>query len=64
MKILHYNRIGVPKSINVNKTSVSRQYIICHYWHFIDNGFWFQSFVCIYCHVVLMLLLILAVLLF
>ena len=30
----------------VNKTSASNEFIICHYWYFLDKGFKFQSFVC------------------
>ena len=41
MKMLYYNRIDVFKGINVNKTSESKEYDICHYWYFLDKGFKF-----------------------
>ena len=39
--MLHYTRIDNSEGIDVNKTSTSNQYIICHYWHFYtkDLGF-------------------------
>ena len=42
IKILYYSRVEVSGSIDVNKTSVSEESIICHYWHFLDKGFKFQ----------------------
>ena len=42
IKILYYSRIEVSGSIDVNKTSVSEESIICHYWYFLDKGFKFQ----------------------
>ena len=35
--------INVSKSVEVNKTSASKECYICHYWYFLDNGFRFQS---------------------
>ena len=32
--MLYYARIDVSEEIGVNKTSVSKQCDICHYWHF------------------------------
>ena len=32
LKMLHYDRIEVSESINVNKTSESKECDICHYW--------------------------------
>ena len=44
--MLYYNRIDISESIDVNKISASKQYIICHYWHLLEKGFKFQSIVC------------------
>ena len=38
-----------------HETSVSKMYIICHYWYFLDRGFKFQLSVCNDCHDVLMM---------
>ena len=37
----------------VNKTSASNECISCHYWHFPEKAFKFQSSVCNSCHDVL-----------
>ena len=36
--------------MDVNKTSASKEYDICHYWYFINKSFKFQPNVCIRCH--------------
>ena len=47
--MLYFNRI------DVNKTSVSKEYDICHYWYFLNYSFKFQSNVCKRCHDLLMM---------
>ena len=37
--MLYYNRIDVSKGVDVNKTSASKECIIC--WVFLDKGFTF-----------------------
>ena len=32
--------------IDVNKTSLPKECVICHYWYFLDKGFKFQPDVC------------------
>ena len=51
--MLYHDRTDVFESIAVNKTSISKEYIICHYWYFLEKGFKFQSSVCNGCHVLL-----------
>ena len=46
--MLYFNRI------DVNKTSVSKECDICHYWYFFHYSFKFQSNVCKRCHDLLM----------
>ena len=36
IKMFYYDRI------DVNKTSESKEYDICHYWYFLNNRFKFQ----------------------
>ena len=50
IKILYHDRTDVPIGIDVNKTSESKEYIICHYWYFLIKGFKFQPHVCNRCH--------------
>ena len=53
--MLYYNRIEVFEGIDVNKTSASKEGIICHYWNISDKGFKFQQDVYNEYHDVLMM---------
>ena len=53
--MLYYDRIDVSEGIDVNKTSVSKECDICHYWYFLDKWFNFQPHVCNGCHDLLMI---------
>ena len=44
--MLQYERIDGSEGIDVNKTSLSKQGILCHYWYFKDVGFKFEEHVC------------------
>ena len=55
IKILYFDRIDISEGIAVNKTSVSKECIICHYRYFLDKGFKFQPDPCNGCHDVLMM---------
>ena len=41
-----YQNIDVSEGIDINKTSASKQYELCHYWFFKDIGFKFEEHVC------------------
>ena len=32
--MFYYDRTDVPKGIDINKTSASKECDICHYWYF------------------------------
>ena len=51
----YYDRIDVCEVININKTSLSKKYDICHYWYFLNKGFKFQAYLCNRCHDLLMI---------
>ena len=53
--MLYYDRIDVSKGIDVNKTSVSEECNVCHYWYFLNFCFKFQPYVCNRCHDLLMM---------
>ena len=42
IKILYHDRIDVSEDADVNKTSESKDFNVCHYWYFINKGFKFQ----------------------
>ena len=46
IKMLYFDRIHVSQGIDVNKTSASKEFDICHYWYFLGKSFKFQSYVC------------------
>ena len=41
--MLQYNRIDVSEGIDINKTSVSKECKLCHYWYFKDVGYKFEA---------------------
>ena len=49
-----YIKIDVSEGIDTNKTSASKECMLCHYWYFKDVGFKFEPHVCNKCHDVLM----------
>ena len=54
--MLYYDRIDVSEAIDINKTNVSKECIIFHYWFFfLDGGFKSQQDVCNGCHDVSMM---------
>ena len=48
--MLQYQKFDVSEGIDVNKTSASKEYELCHYWFFKDIGFKFEEHVCNKCH--------------
>ena len=53
--MLRYQKIDVSGGIDVNKTSKSKEYELCHYWFSKDVGFKFEEDVCNKCHDLLMM---------
>ena len=53
--MLYYDRIDFFEGTDVNKTSMSKECDICHYWCFLNKGFKFQPNVCNGCHDLLMM---------
>ena len=52
--MLQYVKIDVSEGIHTNKTSASKECMLCHYWYFKDVGFKSEPHVCNKCHDVLM----------
>ena len=48
--MLQYKKIDASEGIDTNKTSASKQCMLCHYWYFKDVGFKFEPYVCNKCH--------------
>ena len=45
-----YITINISEGGDLNKTSVSKECKVCHYWFFKDIGFKFEEHVCNKCH--------------
>ena len=48
--MLRYQKIDISGGVDVNKTSASKEWEVCHYWLFKDIRFKFQEHVCNKCH--------------
>ena len=48
--MLEYDRIDISEGIDVNKTSLSKECDIYHYWYFKDIGFKHEPHLCTGCH--------------
>ena len=53
--MLQYNRTDVSEGTDINKTSKSKECMVCHYWYFKDINFKFQSYLCNVYHAVSMM---------
>ena len=48
--MIEYERIDISEGIDVNKTNLSKECNICHYWYFKDFGFKYEPYLCGGCH--------------
>ena len=48
--MLEYERIDISEGIDVNKTNLSKECDICHYWYFKDIGFKYENYLWNGCH--------------
>ena len=47
--MVYYNRIDLSEGINIAKSNINKECIICYYW-FLDQRFKFQDSACNGCH--------------
>ena len=52
--MLLYKKVDVSEGIDTNKTSLSKECMLCHYWYFKDVGFKFEPHVYNKCYNALM----------
>ena len=52
--MLQYKKFDVSEGIDINKTSPSKECMLCHYCYFKDVGFKFEPHVCNKCLDILM----------
>ena len=48
--MLEFDRIDISEGIDVNKTNLSKECGICHYWCFKDIDFKCEKYLCNSCH--------------
>ena len=48
--MLEYEIIDISEGIGVNKTNLSKECDICHYWYFKDVGFKYEPYLYNGCH--------------
>ena len=48
--MLEYERIDISEGTDDNKTKLSKECDICHYWYFKDIGFEYEPYLCNACH--------------
>ena len=48
--MVEYDRIDISEGIHVNKTNLSGECDLCHYWYFKDIGFNYEKYLCNGCH--------------
>ena len=53
--MLQYKKIDASGGIDINKSSLSKECELCHYWFFKNIGFKFEEHVCNGCHDLLMM---------
>ena len=48
--MVEYERTDISEGIDVDKTNLSKEYDICHYWYFKDIAFKYEPYLCNGCH--------------
>ena len=48
--MLEYNKIDISEGIDVNKTNKSKEYMLCHYWYFLNRNFSYGPNLCDVCY--------------
>ena len=51
--MLHHDRIDALEGIGVNKSNRSEEYMLCHYWYFLDTGYRCEPETCNECRDIL-----------
>ena len=42
--MLEYERIDISEGINVHMLNKSKEYMLCHYWYFLDKNFSYEPY--------------------
>ena len=50
MKMLEYERIDISEGIDIDISNKSKEYMLCHYWYFLDKKFSYGPYLCNGCY--------------
>ena len=48
--MLEYEKIVISDRIDVNKSDKSKEFMLCHYWYFLDKSFSYGPYLCAGCY--------------
>ena len=48
--MIKYKRIDILEGIDVDKTNKSKEFILCHYWYFLNKNFSYGPYICDGCY--------------
>ena len=48
--MFYYNKANVSKGLDINKSNKWKEWIICHYWYFLNLNYTYEPEVCNGCH--------------
>ena len=48
--MLIYEKIDISDGIDVEMSDKSKEYMLCHYWYFLDNSFSYGPYLCDGCY--------------
>ena len=48
--MLEYKRIDISEGIDINKTNLLKECMLCHYWYFLDKNFSYGPYLCDGCY--------------
>ena len=48
--MFEYDKIDISKGIDDNKTNLSKECMLCHYWYFLDKNFSYRPYLCDGCY--------------
>ena len=49
-KMLEYERIDISEGIDVDMSHKAKEYMLCHYWYFLDKNFSYGPYLCDGCY--------------
>ena len=48
--MIEYERIDISEGIDINKTSKSKECMLCHYWYFLSKNLIYGPYICDGCY--------------